>query len=106
MTWRATFGRPWMTAPAGELAKALHRNVFMGQGDEAHSRQLERYVRRELGRVVQADPMKPVLKAPKTKCLKLKQMDWFQVLLSNSTCAATAGVPQHDGLARDRGRPV
>ena len=38
-----------LKAPAGELAKVLHRNVFMSQGDEAHSRLLERYVRRELG---------------------------------------------------------
>jgi hypothetical protein len=42
------------------------------------------------GEVVQVDPIKPTLKLPGTKRLKLKyEMDCFQVLLSNSACAAT-----------------
>jgi len=41
------------------------------------------------GRAVQVDLMKPMLKAPRTKCLKYDMMNRLQTLLSNSTCAAT-----------------
>ena len=43
--------------------------------------------RAERGRAVQVDPIRPTLKAPGTRLLILNR---FQVLLSNSTCAATA----------------
>jgi len=42
-----------------------------------------------LGRAVQVDPIKPMLKASGINRFKLKH--GFQVLLSNSTCASTAG---------------
>jgi len=42
------------------------------------------------GRTVQVDPIKPTMKAPGTKHLKLKGDKRFQTLLSNSTCAATS----------------
>jgi hypothetical protein len=44
-----------------------------------------------LGRAVQVDPMQSKLKPPGTNGLKLKcDLFCFQLLLSNSTCAATA----------------
>jgi cytochrome b pre-mRNA-processing protein 3 len=36
-----------MELGGGELTKALHRNVFDGQGDERHAKALERYVRHQ-----------------------------------------------------------
>ena len=50
------------------------------------------------GRAVQVDPMKPVLKGPKDKRLKSNVLDSFQVLLSNSTCAATTGSSEADAM--------
>jgi hypothetical protein len=41
------------------------------------------------GRAVQVDPIKPTLKAPGTKRLKLKCDELLQKLLSVSTCTAT-----------------
>jgi len=41
------------------------------------------------GRPVQIDPMKPNLKPPEIRRLKLKCDICFQLLLSNSTCTAT-----------------
>jgi hypothetical protein len=69
------------------------------------------YVRRWVvsllhGREVQLDPIKPTLKAPGTKRLKLKCDRLLQNLLSISTYAATArrGVPPGDGPGRGGGR--
>ena len=45
------------------------------------------------GRAVQVDPIKPTLKAPWTQRLKLKVTFCFQILVSNSTCAATPWCP-------------
>jgi hypothetical protein len=42
------------------------------------------------GRAVQADPLKPTLKVPRTKPLKLVLINCFQLVLSKPTCAATA----------------
>jgi len=48
------------------------------------------------GKAVQVDPIKPTLKAPGTKRLKLKYvLNGFQVLLSISTCAATPWAVVH-----------
>ena len=44
-----------------------------------------------LGRALQVEPIKPVLKAPGSMDLKLRYDGPFQTLLSISTCAATAG---------------
>jgi len=41
------------------------------------------------GRLVQVDPVKPKLKPPGIKRLKLSMIYCFQVLLSKLTCAAT-----------------
>ena len=43
----------------------------------------------DYGRALQIDPMKPMLKVPGTKRLKLKLMDCFETLLSILACAAT-----------------
>jgi len=40
------------------------------------------------GRVVQVVPIKPTLKAPGIKLLKLEYGKPFSILVSNSTCAA------------------
>ena len=42
------------------------------------------------GKAVQVDPIKPTLKAPGIKLLNRNMTNRFQILLSNSTCAATA----------------
>jgi hypothetical protein len=52
-----------------------------------------------LGRAVQVDPMKSMLKPPSTTHLKLIVIHCFQLLLSGSTCAATARVLSHLGAA-------
>jgi len=46
------------------------------------------------GRAAQVDPIKPILKPPVTKHLKLKCDILLSTLLSNSTCAATTRCPQ------------
>ena len=46
----------------------------------------------QLGRPVQVEPAKPTVKAHGTKCLTLKFDICFQILLTISTCAATACV--------------
>ena len=45
-----------LTGASGDLAKVLYRNVYHNEGDEKFSKQLERYVRRELGCLTQTSP--------------------------------------------------
>ena len=61
------------------------------------------------GKALQLEPMKPVLPAPGTKCLNPKYDEqFFQTLLSYSTCAATLGrrlrAARH--VVEDRLRPL
>ena len=57
------------------------------------------------GRAAQVNPIKPTLKAPGTKRFNLKY-DCFQMLLSNSSCAATTRAPRlHGGHAAPRTQP-
>ena len=47
-----------LTGGSGDLAKVLHRNVFHGEGvagEDARAKNLERYVRRELGCLAATD---------------------------------------------------
>jgi hypothetical protein len=49
---------------------------------------------------VHVDPIKPTLKAPVIKRLKLKCENCFQVLPSTSTCVATTSVPAELGALK------
>ena len=47
-----------LTGGSGDFAKVLHRNVFHGEGvagEDARAKNLERYVRRELGCLAATD---------------------------------------------------
>jgi len=61
-----------------------------------------------LGRAVQVEPMKPVLKAPGTMLLKLRCDEPLSHFPFNSICAATpgaAGPPRHRAAHRHPHRP-
>ena len=49
----------------------------------------QHFISHVLGKAVHVYPIKPTLKPPGTKRLKLKRDYFFQLLLSNPTCAAT-----------------
>jgi len=83
--------RAW-PAPAPDRPRRRQRGAAArAPGDvQRHRAWGQQSSRGELpGRALQVEPMKPQLKAPGTKRLKLNMMYSFQTMLLNSTCAAT-----------------